>query len=280
MIVTHKISMDLERNRLLSHVDVMQGDKYSRNLEITLVANSAAWQIPEGATAIIRYSRPDGTGGNYEVMPDGSNAYTISDNVLTVAMAPAVCAVPGPVHLAVGLINDAQEINTFAIDLHVRRNPGLEVTSTGDYKILGSVADSGWTPNMYLGTDEDGNVVVKEAPETGGATDDQVAAAVAAYLEENPVEAGATAEQAAQIQQNTDDIAALPVTVTEDGYTEISGLRQPVDISFVQEDTTVTVTTTLQGDETHTDVITLNDNGYPVSIVSDGVECAVSWEGF
>ena len=36
-----------------------------------------------------------------------------------------------------------------------------------------------------------------------------IANAVAAYLEENPIEAGATAEEAAQIQQNTESIEAL-----------------------------------------------------------------------
>ena len=42
---------------------------------------------------------------------------------------------------------------------------------------------------------------------TGGVTDDQVANAVASYLDENPVQAGATEAQAAQIETNRKDIA-------------------------------------------------------------------------
>lgn len=42
-----------------------------------------------------------------------------------------------------------------------------------------------------------------------GATDEQIASAVERYLDENPVEAGATAEQAAQIAQNAADIAEI-----------------------------------------------------------------------
>ena len=42
-----------------------------------------------------------------------------------------------------------------------------------------------------------------------GITEDQIVSVVDKYLEENPVEAGATAEQVAQIEQNTQDIAEL-----------------------------------------------------------------------
>ena len=73
---------------------------------------------------------------------------------------------------------------------------------------------------------------------------------------------------------------AIPFTVTEDGYTDISGLRQATAVSMVKVDNTVTVSTTLQGDDTIVSEITLDEEGYPSKIVTDGVECAVSWEGF
>ena len=90
---------------------------------------------------------------------------------------------------------------------------------------------------------------------------------------------GLTAEQAAQIQANTDAIANLPVSV-KDGYTDITGLRQATAISVVRDGQTITVTSTMQGDVTHTDVITLDENDHPVSIVANGVGCTVDWLGF
>jgi hypothetical protein len=42
-----------------------------------------------------------------------------------------------------------------------------------------------------------------------GSSDEQIAQAVSAYLDANPVQAGATPEQAAQIQKNAEDIAKL-----------------------------------------------------------------------
>ena len=92
--------------------------------------------------------------------------------------------------------------------------------------------------------------------------------------------AGLTEEQMAQLQANTEALEKLPVSITEDGYTEIAGQRKATSIRAVMEGNTVTITTIMQGDVTHTDVITLDENGYPVSIVADGVECAVEFVGF
>lgn len=55
------------------------------------------------------------------------------------------------------------------------------------------------TPDVY-------NQLI-ELINAGGASDEKIAQAVNAYLAENPVQAGATAEQAAQIAQNKTDIA-------------------------------------------------------------------------
>lgn len=70
-----------------------------------------------------------------------------------------------------------------------------------------------------------------------------------------------------------------PVSV-KDGYTDISGLRQPVSIRAVRNGNTITMTSALQGSVSNTDTITLDDNGLPEKINSNGVEVSVSWEGF
>lgn len=171
MIITHKLqSMDLAHKQNTSRVDVVQDDKYSRDVEFTLTENGIAWQIPDGTTAIVRYKKPDGTGGNYDTLPDGSTAYQINGNVLTVALAPQVCTVPGKVQLSVGLIHGNAEINTFSVNIIVQPNPGSTYQSEDYIKLSGSVPNSGWTPNMYLGTDASGNVVAKEGTSGGGGT--------------------------------------------------------------------------------------------------------------
>lgn len=177
MIILHKLQpIDLATRGVPQQIDVMQDDKYTRNIEMSLYSNNLSWDIPSGVTAIIRYKKPDGTGGNYNAMPDGSDAYSISGNTLTVALAPQVCTVPGSVALAVGLIRGNEELNTFSVCINVHRNPGIDVLSENYVKLLGVLPDSGWTPNMYLGTDSNGIVVAKEI--TNSVTMDQVNAAI------------------------------------------------------------------------------------------------------
>ena len=171
MIITHKLQpMDLTHKQNTIRVDVVQDDKYSRDVEFTLTENGVAWQIPDGTTAVVRYKKPDGTGGNYDTLPDGSTAYQINGNVLTVALAPQVCTVSGSVQLSVGLIHGNAEINTFTVNIVVHPNPGAEYQSEDYIRLSGAVPNSGWTPNMYLGTDASGNVVEKEGTSGGGGT--------------------------------------------------------------------------------------------------------------
>ena len=161
MIITHKINMDLSARGVTQRVDAVQDDKYSRNLELSMYANGTGWDIPDDTTAVIRYCKPDGTGGNYDTMPDGSSAYSINGNILTVSLAPQVCTAAGMVMLAVGLLRGESEINTFTINIVVHPNPGIDMVSE-NYTNQTYVKVSGWDPNKYLGTDENGDVIVKD----------------------------------------------------------------------------------------------------------------------
>ena len=77
MIITHKLHpIDMTYSGVTQRIDVMQEDKYTRNIEVPLYVNNLPWDIPSGATAVIRYQKPDGTGGDYNAMPDGSPAET------------------------------------------------------------------------------------------------------------------------------------------------------------------------------------------------------------
>lgn len=54
-----------------------------------------------------------------------------------------------------------------------------------------------------------------KALEKGGASDDAIAQAVSAWLEENPIQSGATEAQAKQIQENATNIGKLQATVND-----------------------------------------------------------------
>lgn len=86
--------------------------------------------------------------------------------------------------------------------------------------------------------------------------------------------------QAADAKAVGDALAEIPVSVADDGYTDIKNQRRVTNISTVKADSTITATFTFEGGKVSTSEITIDDNGYPSKIVTDDIECSLSWEGF
>ena len=313
MIITTKIKMDLSVRGVVPCVDAVQDDKYSRNLEISLYDNGVAWTPPAGATAIVRVAKADGTGGNYDTLPDGNPACTIgTGNTITVRLAPQVCTAAGPVRLAVGLISNDTEINTFSVPVMVHRNPGIDVISTDYFQLKGSAGyyDLDLTETVSFATDSTEALTfdVSEARDWA-----MVEAAVEAgqivrvhFMENNGVRevavlltdvytvegAGAHYMQCIYAPRGASNYYNLQLGIDYDeeyGYdalmvfipgTASADQQVPTNISAVKADGTITVTTTLEDGSTSTSVITLDGNEYPVSIVTDGVECTLDLSGF
>ena len=123
MIVTHKLKLDLANWELPPRIDVMQGDKYSRNLEIQLYENKRELPLSEISNVLVRYVKPDHTGGTYDTLPDGSCAWSICENALQIAIAPQVCTAPGLVQMVVCICSGDAELNSFLLELQVQKLP-------------------------------------------------------------------------------------------------------------------------------------------------------------
>ena len=128
MYVKHKLEIDLAGQAAIPRVDVVEGDQYVRQLELSLLCGGESWEIPEDAHAVIRYWKADGTGGEYDTLPDGSPACSVSGNVLTVELAPQVLTCPGNGMLSVVLTQGDARISTFSIliQVHGAISVGLE----------------------------------------------------------------------------------------------------------------------------------------------------------
>lgn len=134
MIITHKLTMDLAQYPGTAVVRAMQNDQNSRALEITLLENRMPWVIPRNASVLIRYSKPDGTGGEYDTVPDGQSAWQISENMLTIRLIPQVLSMPGAVRLSVALIQGQVQLSTFAVVISV--DPAVAFGTNGPADIL------------------------------------------------------------------------------------------------------------------------------------------------
>ena len=131
MIITNKINVYLHRNGEY-HMDAVQGDT-ARILELALYAGASEWNLPEGTRVQLRFRKPDGTGGVYDTLPDGSCAYESSGNKVTLALAPQVLTVPGEVEFQAVLLWGAGELATFTIRIHVQKDPSLGVLESADF---------------------------------------------------------------------------------------------------------------------------------------------------
>ena len=129
MITENAIALEITRRGVTPCIDVMQDDKYCRDLLILLYWDGFQISPDEGLTARIMYSKPDGTGGTYDKLPDGRAAYAIESPAIRVKLAPQIFTVPGLVKLSVALIDGEAEIHTFVIHIKVHPTPGINVKS-------------------------------------------------------------------------------------------------------------------------------------------------------
>jgi len=163
MIVKHKLQLDLIKRDVPQRIQTVQDDRYSRVLEIRLLADGMEYLPPENSTVLVRYQKPDGTGGAYDTLPDGSSAWSIDGGVLTVALAPQVCTAPGTAELAVSLLWETAEISTFTLLVDVMAAPGGKASSREYVNIQAFMPQPGnLTAGQYL--------MVKEVDAYGNAT--------------------------------------------------------------------------------------------------------------
>ena len=132
MIVTQQIQVNLTDKQERPSIDAVQGDG-AKAVKISLFAEGEAWAIPDGAAALIRYRKLDGTGGSYDTMPDGSAAYTVSGNAITVRLAPETMTDSGVTQLQVVLRKDGAELAAFTMNLSVEPDPSIDTMDSKDF---------------------------------------------------------------------------------------------------------------------------------------------------
>lgn len=120
MVITHRLKMNLNEREVTQRLEMPQGDVNTRKIELLLHANQRIWIIPEDATVLIRYRKPDGTVGEYDTLPDGSAAWSVYDNMLTLSLAPQVLTVAGSVLLYAVLYQEEKVLHTFAVEICVQ----------------------------------------------------------------------------------------------------------------------------------------------------------------
>ena len=133
MIIKNSFNLDFAHRGIIPRMDAVQNDANSRIVEINLLDNGVAWTVPENAKAAVFYSKPDGTVGIYDVLPDGSDACAISGSTVTVVLAPQMLTAPGLVRASVALTRESVQLATFPLGIQVEAMPGAEAVPSESY---------------------------------------------------------------------------------------------------------------------------------------------------
>lgn len=138
MIITHKFDMAVDRRGPAPIVDAVQGESNTRVVQISLYTTpehnkKEPWVIPDGVSPMIRFRKKDGTGGIYDVLPDGSDAVTLAGNVITAVLAPQMLTVPGTVLAQVELTAGTKSMATFSFHVEVEYDPSVGAMESKDY---------------------------------------------------------------------------------------------------------------------------------------------------
>ena len=142
-------------------VDVSQGDRGSRAVSCRLLENGAPWMIPEGATARVAYTLPDGTEGLYDALPDGSPAGEIIGNIVTVELADQLMAQAGMAQVSILVIGpEGGQLATWPIRVMVTANKAARLTVPEEMPPYGA----GFAGKIFFGG-ADGTVTPLEVGE-------------------------------------------------------------------------------------------------------------------
>lgn len=140
MQITQSIDLNLSIDGIPPRLHMPQGDG-GRIISASLWDGATIYSPPDGTMCMLRFRKPDGTGGLYDTAEDGTKI-SLANNVATIPVALQVLAVGGPVRCQVELYAPAAEgellsanrLATFAFLLFVAPSvyPDAEIIS-GDY---------------------------------------------------------------------------------------------------------------------------------------------------
>lgn len=133
MVVTMKMNADLLEQTQSPVISVPQNDGECRVLQIALSAGQEQWEVPEGANVRMYYCKPDGTGGSYDTLPDGTCAWYAEGHMVSVTLIPQMFTEAGPVAAKLEFVQDGKFLHTFGFWIRVVEDRTENAVESEDY---------------------------------------------------------------------------------------------------------------------------------------------------
>lgn len=135
-MIEHQMKLDLKTPEpILLHMK--QYDAGSHVIKAELYDGSTPYHIPQDAVVMLRYCKPDGTGGLYDTADIGG-AITVSDSTVTIPVATQVLTTAGKVEAELDLYTGETLLSGFAFQIcvHMAVRPDTAMESDNYYNIL------------------------------------------------------------------------------------------------------------------------------------------------
>jgi hypothetical protein len=140
--IKHSIGLNLSAFAIPCRLHMVQGDSNSRTIVATLWDGAQPYSVPDGSSVMVRFRKPDGTGGLYDSSEAGETI-SYAGNVVTAPVATQMLAVAGDVFAEIDIFGSgsgtaAERLATFRFVVEVAPCvlPDAEIISSDYYNVL------------------------------------------------------------------------------------------------------------------------------------------------
>lgn len=106
MNINHLIDLNLSENGIPPRLSMPQGDSNSRTVVVSLWDGAQPYTVPDDTAVMVRFRKPDGTGGLYDTT-EGGESVTVSGSTVTAPVASQMLAVAGTVFAELDIFGTA-----------------------------------------------------------------------------------------------------------------------------------------------------------------------------
>ena len=142
LTVKQAVQLSMTLNGVPPTLHMVQGDANSRAISASLWAGAEPYNVPAGASVMLRFKKPDGTGGLYDASESGEKV-SYAGNVVTAPVATQMLAVAGDVFAEIDIFGGgsgaaAERLATFRFVVGVAPCvlPDAQIISSDYYNIL------------------------------------------------------------------------------------------------------------------------------------------------
>lgn len=143
MEIIQAVDLNLSFRGIPPKISMVQGDSNTRIIQAQLWDGANHYAIPTGAAVMVRFRKPDGTGGLYD-KTEGGQSVTVSGSTVTAPVATQMLTVAGVVMAEVDIYAagedaaSAQNLASFAFLVEVAPSvyPDAKIISSDYYSVL------------------------------------------------------------------------------------------------------------------------------------------------